>query len=271
MRFKDRLAAAWEQADSMLCVGLDPDPKRIPQHVMESELPLFDFCRSIVEVTSDLACAYKPQLAHFIGQDALPQLAATIGAIRELAPHTIVILDAKFGDIGSTAEWYAKYCFEHLKADAVTLNPYMGGDSLKPFTEDPAKGAFVLCHTSNNTATELQTVRTNSDRPLFLETAELAERKWNRHENVGLVVGATYPEALARVRESAGAMPLLVPGIGIQGGSVKEVIQYGRDAKGKGLVINASRSILYAGDGIDYTEKSRAVAKELVKVMRETD
>lgn len=268
MTFKERLATAWSQSDSMLCIGLDPDAARVPVCVQQQERPLAAFCGAVIEATADLACAYKPQLAHFLGQGALPQLKDAVAAIRKLAPHAVVILDAKFGDIGSTAEWYTRFAFEEIKADAVTLNPYLGSDSLRPFLKDDRKGGFVLCHTSNKSATELQTVRDVDENPLYLATARLAQSAWNAQENTGLVVGATYPDALQQVRKAAPSLPILVPGIGAQGGDLNAVMASGRTPDGRGLVINASRSILYASSGPDYAEASRAAAKTLVASMR---
>jgi orotidine-5'-phosphate decarboxylase len=259
MKFTDKLAARWREANTLLCIGLDPDPSRFPAAVRQRDDAIFEFCRTIVDATADLACAFKPQIAYFASCRAEDQLEALIAHIRARHPQVPVILDAKRGDIGSTAEHYAREAFERYDADAVTLSPYMGHDSLEPYLAYPERGAFLLCRTSNPGGNDLQMLEVGGRR-LFERVAELAAGAWNRHGQLGLVVGATYPAELATVRRLAPQLPLLVPGIGAQGGDVAASVQAGQTAEGTGMVINSSRAILYAGHDEDYAAAARAVA-----------
>jgi orotidine-5'-phosphate decarboxylase len=260
-RFIDRLAARWRAADSLLCVGLDPDPTRFPAHLRDRDDAILAFCRAIADATADLACAFKPQIAYFAGQAAEEQLQELIAHLRARHPQVPVILDAKRGDIGATAEHYAREAFERYGADAVTLSPFMGRDSIEPFLAYADRGVFLLCRTSNPGGDDLQMLDVGGMK-LFERVAQLATA-WDRDGQIGLVVGATYPAELARVRALTGTMPLLVPGIGAQGGDVQATLQAGQTADGLGLAVNASRAILYAGHGEDFAERARAAAASL--------
>lgn len=265
MTFLQKLQQAWHRTGSMLCVGLDTDRNRLPSHLAMEEDPVFSFNKAIIDATADLACCYKPQIAYYAGQNMLKSLRKTMDYLRERCPDTPVILDAKRGDIGSTASMYAREVFDHYKADAATVNPYMGGDTLRPFLERESRGVIVLCRTSNPGSGDFQSLRVgDSGRQLFEVVAERAAKEWNTHRNVALVVGATYPEDIARVRRIIGDMPILVPGVGAQGGDVGAVIKAGADSKGWGLMINASRSILYASAGLDFAEAAREAASATV-------
>ena len=258
--FIDRLARRWEQAGSLLCVGLDPDPARLPASLRDSPDAIYAFCREIVDATADLVCAFKPQFAYFASARAEAQLERLLTHLRERHPDVPVILDVKRGDIGATAEHYAREAFERYGADAVTLSPYMGRDSIEPFLAYADRGAFLLCRTSNPGGADLQMLDVGGE-PLYQRVARLACGDWNRGGQLGLVVGATYPAELAAVRALVGDMPLLVPGIGAQGGDVAASVRAGQTSGGTGIVINSSRAILYAGDGLDFAEQARAVAR----------
>jgi orotidine-5'-phosphate decarboxylase len=259
MNFIDMLTSRWRGADSLLAVGLDPDPARFPAHLRDRPGAIFEFCRAIVDATADLACAFKPQIAYFASTRAEDQLERLIAHIRAQHPDVPVILDAKRGDIGSTAEHYAREAFERYTAHAVTLSPYMGFDSIEPYLAYPDRGAFLLCRTSNAGGNDLQMLDIGGER-LFERVARMTASTWNRTGQLGLVVGATFPEELARVRALVGDVPLLVPGIGAQGGDVEASVKAGQTAAGLGMVVNSSRAILYAGKGEDFAEKARAVA-----------
>lgn len=259
MGFLQRLSAAWRRNDSLLCVGLDPEPERIPRHLRDRSDAIFQFCSRIVDTTADLVCAFKPQIAHFAANRAEAQLEDLIAHIHRRHPDIPVILDAKRGDIGSTASHYMHEAFDRYGADAVTLNPYLGGDALEPFLERRERGVILLCRTSNPGARDVQDLPVEG-RPLYLHIAEQACRRWNRHGNCALVVGATYPDELARVRGTVGSMPLLVPGIGAQGGDIEAVVRNGRDDHQEGLIISSSRAVLYASDGEDFAAAARTIA-----------
>ena len=260
MTFMQQLAAAWQRNDSLLCVGLDPEPERFPAALRGRADALYTFCTAIADATADLVCCFKPQIAHFAAHGAEEQLCAIIAHIHAHHPGIPVILDAKRGDVGSTATYYAREAFERYQADAVTLNPYLGGDALAPFLERADKGAILLCRTSNPGARDLQDLSING-RPLYLHVAEHAMRSWNRNGNCALVVGATYPDELARVRSVVGSMPLLVPGIGAQGGNAEAVIRHGCTADRRGLIISSSRAVLYASMDEDFAAAARIVAQ----------
>jgi len=262
MKFVQRLEQAWAATDSLVCVGLDPDPARLPKHLAATRHPLFEFGRAIVDATADLVCAFKPQIAFYAAARAEDQLEMTIDHIRRRYPGIPVILDAKRGDIGSTAEMYAKEAFERYQADAVTVNPYMGFDALAPFLDFEDKGVIVLCRTSNPGAREVQDVESKG-RKLYQIIAEKAARDWNTNGNVLLVVGATYPDELLHIRAIVGDMPILVPGVGAQGGDVAAVVRNGVTTAGTGLVISSSRAVLYASGGEDYAAAARFVAQQL--------
>ena len=244
--FTTQLAAAEARAGSLLCVGLDPEPARFPPPWQGDERRIFDFCAGIVDATHDLVLAFKPQIAHFAALRAEEQLERLIAHIRRVAPAVPVILDAKRGDIGSTADNYAREAFERYGADALTLSPFMGLDSLEPYMRYGGRGLFVLCRTSNAGGADLQGQRLEGGERLFERIARLAAGEWNRGGQLGLVVGATFPEELTRVRELAPRLPLLIPGVGAQGGDAKTTVRAAWRADGP-IIVNSSRAILYAG------------------------
>jgi orotidine-5'-phosphate decarboxylase len=260
--FTQQLSRAWEENDSLVCIGLDPEIERFPAHIRAEASPIFHFNRAIIDATADLVCAYKPQFAHYAAYEAEDQLERTIEYIHRAHPGVPVILDAKRGDIGNTAERYAIEAFERYGADAVTVNPYLGGDSLEPFLRHAERGVLVLCRTSNPGASDLQDLPVEG-RPLYQVVAELAARRWNSRGNCLLVVGATYPRELAAVRALVGDMPLLVPGVGAQGGDVAQAVTNGRTRSGTGLIISSSRAILYASAGEDFADAARSAAARL--------
>lgn len=261
MHFMTALRAAWRQRDSLLCVGLDPDPARFPAQLQARPDAILAFCRAIVDATAELVCCFKPQIAYFAAHRAEDQLEALIAHIHAAHPGTPVILDAKRGDIGSTAEQYALEAFERFGADAITVNPYMGRDSVEPYLAYPDKGVILLCRTSNPGGSDLQFLDVGGGERLFERVARLVAGEWNHNGNCALVVGATFPDEIARVRELTGEMPLLVPGIGAQGGDVEATVRAGRTADGAGLMINSSRAILYAGGGEDFAAAARTAAR----------
>lgn len=260
MTFTQALAAAWQKNNSLLCVGLDPDPAKFPAHLHGKPDAIFEFCKAIVDTTADLVCCFKPQIAYFAAQRAEDQLEALIAHIHARHPGIPVILDAKRGDIGSTAEQYAVEIFERYRADAITVNPYMGKDSVDPYLAYPEKGVILLCRTSNPGGSDLQFLDIGGKK-LYEHVAELVATKWNATGQCALVVGATFPSEIARVREIVGDLPLLVPGIGAQGGDVEATLNAGRTAAGTGLIINNSRAILYAGKDEDFAQASRQAAQ----------
>jgi orotidine-5'-phosphate decarboxylase len=265
MTFTQMLAAAWQKNNSLLCVGLDPDPTKFPAHLRRGgerdDNAILEFCTAIVDATADLVCAFKPQIAYFAACRAEDQLEALITYIHEKHPGIPVILDAKRGDIGATAEQYASEAFERFEADAVTVNPYMGRDTLEPWLAYQEKGVILLCRTSNPGGSDLQFLDVGGEK-LYERVARLAAQTWNTSGQMALVVGATFPVEIARVREIVGDMPLLVPGIGAQGGDIEATVRAGRTVDGTGLMINSSRAILYAGKDENFHVAARAVAQE---------
>ncbi len=261
-QFIEQLQQAWDSNNSLVCVGLDPEIERFPAQVLDQPSPVFQFNKAIIDATADLVCAYKPQFAHYAAYEAEDQLERTIDYIQSTYPGIPVILDSKRGDVGNTAERYAIEAFERYHADAVTVNPYLGGDSLEPFLKYDDKGVIILCRTSNPGAGDLQDLQIGGRR-LFHTVADLAARRWNTRGNCMLVVGATYPRELAEVREITGNMPFLVPGVGAQGGDVAQAVTNGQTAAGAGLVISSSRSILYASAGEDFASAARAATEKL--------
>ncbi len=259
MSFAEQVAAASKRNQSLLCIGLDPDIDKFPDSVLREEYPIFAFNRAIIEATHDVVCAYKPQIAFYAAQRAENQLEMTIEFIKEHFSHIPVILDAKRGDVGSTAAQYALEAFDRYQVDAVTVNPYLGFDSLQPFLEYKDKGVIVLCHTSNKGAQDIQELHVN-DQFLYEKIAMLAATHWNEHNNIALVIGGTYPEALSKIREIIGDMLMLVPGVGAQGANIKDVVTHGKTGQGGGLIISASRSILYASHKSDFAKDSRTAA-----------
>ena len=269
MTFTDMLRDATAQNNSLLCVGLDPEPTRFPAGMQGDAHKIYDFCAAIVDATADLVCAFKPQIAYFAAHSAEDQLERLMQHMRANAPHVPVILDAKRGDIGSTAEQYAKEAFERYGADAVTLSPFMGFDSIEPYLAYHGKGAFLLCRTSNPGGDDLQIQRLASveGQPLMYEhVARLAQGPWNKNGQLGLVVGATYPQEIERVRAIAPTLPLLIPGVGAQGGDAAATVRAGlRD--GGPIIVNSSRSILYASKGDDFAAAARTEAQRTRAVL----
>ncbi|WP_281776876.1 orotidine-5'-phosphate decarboxylase [Polynucleobacter sp. KF022] len=261
--FNQQLQSAWASQGSMLCVGFDPDPKRLPPSLQGNPEAIYEFCREIADATADLACAFKPQFAYFASQRAEAQLEKLVKHLKDKYPHIPVILDSKRGDIGSTADHYALEAFDRYGADAVTVNPYMGFDTIEPYLKHAGKGVIVLCRTSNPGGSDLQflNIAPNGE-PLYLHVAKLAAQQWNSSGQISLVVGATFPEEIAKVRAIVGEMPLLIPGIGAQGGDIDATVGAGRivGKPGTGMIINSSRAILYASSGSDFAEAARAVA-----------
>jgi orotidine-5'-phosphate decarboxylase len=267
MTFLDMLRAAERQNGSMVCVGLDPEPARFPGVLRGDASRIFDFCAAIVEATADLVIAFKPQIAYFAAHRAEDQLERLMAHMRQVAPGVPVILDAKRGDIGSTAAQYAVEAFERYGADAVTLSPFMGFDSVEPYLKYHGKGAFLLCRTSNPGGDDLQSQRLSSvpGEPLLYEhIAGLANSTWNLNGQLGLVVGATYPAEIERVRAIAPTLPLLIPGVGAQGGDAAATVKAGWRGDAHGtvapIIVNSSRAILYASAGEDFAQAARREA-----------
>ena len=262
MTFLEMLHSASTRNNSMLCVGLDPEPTRFPAAMQGNPRKIYDFCAAIVDATADLVCAFKPQIAYFAAHGAEDQLERLMQHLRANAPQVPVILDAKRGDIGSTAEQYAKEAFERYGADAVTLSPFMGFDSIEPYLAYHGKGAFLLCRTSNPGGDDLQNQRLASveGQPLLYEhIARLAQGPWNKNGQLGLVVGATYPAEIERVRALAPTVPLLIPGVGAQGGDAAATVKAGWRPHGP-IIVNSSRAILYASNGADFAAAARSEA-----------
>jgi orotidine-5'-phosphate decarboxylase len=262
MTFLNKLSQAQRDHDSWLCVGLDPAMEKLPRAALGDANPSLAFSRAIVEATADVVSAFKPNLAFWLAEGA-EGLRALQQIIADIPKHIPVILDAKFNDIGNTARAYARVAFETLGADAVTVNPYLGRDSVQPFLSYAEHGIFLLARTSNTSAPDLQD-HVVKGHPLYEEVAQLAGR-WNAElpGACGLVVGATYPEELARLRQIAPDLPFLIPGIGAQGGSLEAAVACGPTGDGLGPVINSSRGIIYASSGPDFAEAARAAAIKL--------
>lgn len=262
MNFLDMLRTAERQNGSMLCVGLDPEPAKFPAAMQGDASKIYDFCAAIVDATADLVSAFKPQIAYFAAHRAEDQLERLMAHMRRAAPGVPVILDAKRGDIGSTAEQYAKEAFERYGADAVTLSPFMGFDTIQPYLKYHGKGAFLLCRTSNPGGDDFQNQRLSSvaGEPLLYEhIAQLAQGPWNLNGQLGLVVGATYPAEIERVRTLAPTLPLLIPGVGAQGGDALATVKAGWRKDGP-IIVNSSRAVLYASSGADFAQAARQEA-----------
>ena len=264
MTFLEMLRSAAAQNQSMLCVGLDPEPSRFPGQFKGDASRIYDFCAAIVDSVADLVIAFKPQIAYFAAHRAEDQLERLMTHMRRAAPHVPIILDAKRGDIGSTASQYAIEAFERYGADAVTLSPFMGFDSIEPYLKYQGKGAFLLCRTSNPGGDDLQNQRLASveGQPLLYEhIARLAQGPWNLNGQLGLVVGATYPQEIERVRSMAPTLPLLIPGVGAQGGDAVATVRAGwrPDAP---IIVNSSRAVLYASAHDDFAHAARRVATD---------
>jgi orotidine-5'-phosphate decarboxylase len=271
--FVQQLLAAETLNQSPLCVGLDPEPSRFPAPWQGDASRIFDFCAAIVDATKDLVIAFKPQFAYFAAHRAEGQLEQLIAYIRDVAPQVPVILDAKRGDIGSTAEQYAREAFERYGADAVTLSPFMGFDSIEPYLVYPGRGAILLCRTSNPGGDDLQAQRLADGDKLFERIARLAAGPWNASGQLGLVVGATYPAEVARVRELAPTLPLLIPGVGAQGGDAKQTMRAGWRGQAGGattgpVIVSSSRAILYAGHDAAFAQAARAAAQKTRLTLR---
>ncbi|MEJ1168570.1 orotidine-5'-phosphate decarboxylase [Variovorax sp. CCNWLW235] len=263
MTFLDKLATAQQKNGSLLCVGLDPEPAKFPGQLKGDASRIYDFCARIVDATADLVIAFKPQIAYFAAHRAEAQLEQLMEHMRRNAPHVPVILDAKRGDIGSTAEQYAIEAFERYGADAVTLSPFMGFDSVAPYLKHEGKGAFLLCRTSNPGGSDLQGQRLADieGQPFLYEhVAKLAQGPWNLNGQLGLVVGATYPAEIERVRELAPTVPLLIPGVGAQGGDAVATVRAGWRADAP-IIVNSSRAIIYASSGDDFAEAAKKAAR----------
>jgi orotidine-5'-phosphate decarboxylase len=264
MTFTELLNSAWKTQNSLLCVGLDPDPAKFPDGLGIKNT--FDFCKGIIDATAAYACCFKPQIAYFSSNRQEGALEDLIAYAHETYPNIPVILDAKRGDIGATAEQYAREAFERYKADALTVSPYMGLDSMEPYMAYPEKGIIILCRTSNRGGSDLQGLNVQaagqSSLPLYEYVAKLASSSWNRNGQIGLVVGATFPEELQRVRKIGGNMPLLVPGIGAQGGDIEATVLNGCDDNLNGMMISSSRAILYAANGANWKSAASLVAQQ---------
>ena len=260
MNFTDMLRGAQQTNDSLLCAGLDPEPAKFPGAWRGDAARTFDFCAAIVDATRDLVCAFKPQIAYFAAQRAEGALERLLDHLHRVAPGVPVILDAKRGDIGATAEQYAREAFERYRADALTLSPFMGFDSIEPYLRYRDKGLILLCRTSNPGGSDLQGQRLDQGDRLYEHIARLAAGPWNRNGQLGLVVGATYPGEIARVRELAPTLPLLIPGIGAQGGDAEATVRAGWRPGGP-IIVSSSRAVLYASAGGDFAAAARDVAQ----------
>lgn len=263
MTFREKLEAAWETSNSLLCVGLDPDPDLMPAGFGADDVAAFN--RSIIEATSDLVCAYKPNVAFYEGLGPEKGYAALRETLAAIPPHIITLADAKRGDVEHTARAYVRAIFDDLGFDACTVSPYLGRDSVEPWIERAEHGAFVLARTSNPGAPDLQDLVAQTEGgslPLYEIVASRA-RSWDQHGNVGLVAGATYPDEMRRLRELCPGMPFLVPGVGAQAGSLEDAVRAGLDANGRGLLVNASRGVTYASKGADFAQAARREALRL--------
>jgi orotidine-5'-phosphate decarboxylase len=259
MKFEERLNRAHKATGSLVCVGVDPDMSKLPADLKGHPQPFFAFAQRIVDATTEVAAAYKPQIAFYAAEGREAELAASIRYMRERAPSALVILDAKRNDIGNTAEAYAREAFERYAADAVTINPYMGEDSVRPFVTRAEYGAVLLCRTSNPGSRDFQDLLIEGE-PLYRRVAQQAAGRWNEHRNLLLVVGATYPEEMAQLRRAHPELWFLVPGIGAQGGDLDMTLAAGLNAHGTGLLINSSRGIIYAGGGTSVAIRAAAGA-----------
>jgi len=264
MSFQSKISEISTENNSLLCIGLDSDINKIPFHIKGTDNPQYNFNKAIIEATHDLVCAYKPNSAFYEaqGEEGIRQLKQTVYFVKENYPKIPVILDAKRADIGNTNEGYVKFAFDHLGADAITLHPYLGKDALKPFLERRDKGLFILCRTSNSGAGEFQDLEIDG-KPLYQVIAAKVAKDWNYNGNCGLVVGATYPKELDIVRHIVGNIPILIPGIGAQGGDLEKTVQAGVDKTGLNALINSSRGIIFASTGVNFAEKAREEALKL--------
>lgn len=264
MTFLQKLEKAIKKNNSLLCVGLDPDITKFPKVMIDSDDPILEFNKAIIDATYDIVCAFKPQIAYYSahGVPAIRALKSTIEYINETYPHIPVILDAKRGDIGPTAQHYTQESFEFLDVDAVTVNPYLGFDSVKPFLERKTKGIIILCRTSNPSATDFQDLKINGS-TLYIHVAKKILTWHKKYKNCLMVVGATWPRELKEIRTIAKDMFFLVPGIGAQGGDIEKTVKNGKRKDGSGLIMSSSRAILYASKKDDFAKKAREVALQL--------
>lgn len=260
MDFQKKLKAGWKDK-KFICIGLDPQIDKLPKHLNGD---FFRFNKAIIDQTHDLVIAYKPNSAFYeaLGDKGLKYLKKTINYIHNKNAQIPVILDAKRGDIESTNEGYAKFAFDYLSADAITVHPYLGQESLAPFLERKDKGILVLAKTSNPGAGEFQNLNSNGE-PFYLHVARHVATKWNKNKNLGFVVGATYPKELEEVRKAVGNMTILVPGIGKQGGSLKRILEVGLTEDKEGLIISSSRDIIFASNGSNFANEARKRAESL--------
>lgn len=264
MNIIQKLNKQIDKVNSLVCVGLDSALEKIPSHLQSEKYPQFTFNKAIIDATHDLVCAYKPNSAFYEarGENGMHELKMTFEYIQKKYPDVVTILDAKRADIGTTNLGYVSYIFDHLGSDSVTLHPYLGKEALKPFLDRKDKASIILCRTSNPGAGEFQDLLINNE-PLYIHIAALVSQTWNDNNNCMLVVGATYPEEMKKVRLIAGDMPFLVPGIGAQGGDIEKVVKAGMDSKKRGLIINSSRGIIFAAKGDDFAQKAREEALKL--------
>lgn len=265
MDFKTKLDGAVRKNNSLLCVGLDPDFPKLPASIKQKSNPLFEFNKSIIDATADLVCCFKPNSAFYesAGAEGIEQLKLTADYLRETYPHIPILLDYKRGDIGNTNEHYAKFAFEYLGVDAVTIQPYLGREANEPFLKYKDKGIFVLCRTSNPGAGDIQDIDVDGKK-VYQLSAEKIAKDWNKNANCHLVIGAPYPEALAWARKTLGEnMWFLAPGAGAQGGDIGRAVEAGLNPRGMGVVINSSRDVLYTSSDADFAEAARAKAEHI--------
>lgn len=267
MKFYEKLDHITQKNKSFLCVGLDPDIKSLPAHLVGKKNPFFEFNRAIIDATADLVNSYKPQIAYYSAEGLESDLQMTLDYIREIYPSVVTILDSKRGDIDSTAKQYAREAFERYQADSVTLNVYMGKDVITPFVDYESKGLFLLCKTSNPHGGDFQDLRVGAE-TVYEYLARKVSTEWNEKRNLGLVVGGTYIDALRKLREMDSELPLLIPGLGAQGGDLNQILDTAKHLKNKRIIVNASRSIIYAGTDIDFADKARQKALDYQKVMK---
>ncbi len=265
--FYSKLDHITQKNKSFLCVGLDPDFKSLPESFSKIKNPFFEFNRTIIDATADLVCAYKPQIAYYSALGLEDDLKMTFEYLQKNYPDILTILDSKRGDIDSTAKQYARESFERYQADTVTINAYMGKDVITPFLEYETKGLFILCKTSNLHGGDFQDLKIG-DEFLYEKVAKTVSKDWNSNNNLGLVVGGTYVEALKKIRLMDSKMPLLVPGLGAQGGDLNQILATAKDLNNKRLVINASRSIIFASQQKDFADKARLKALDYQNVMK---
>src|SRR5690625_1106391 len=266
--FMEKAKQSWMQQNSLLTLGLDPNPAYFPAHLRtNTSNAIYEFCRQMVDVCAEYTCAFKPQIAYFSSASAEAQLEKLCAYIKQQYPNHLLILDTKRGDIGSTAEHYAKEAFERYQADAVTINPYMGFDSVAPFLEWKEKGVFILCRTSNPGGSAIQSLKLENGKPLYMHLAQLIAEKWNKNEQCGLVVGDRLLTEINKIRQGVRDMPQLSPGISAQGVDIRQTVTAGKYLHNQGMFINSARAILYASQTKDWLQAARMVAKNTQKYM----